>query len=60
MTVPSLLGAADPLALGLLIFGFRLVLLLRDLLAAAISELLATRRGPVEADPVQRSEGTEP
>jgi len=60
VTVPSLLGAADPLALGLLIFGFRLVLLLRDLLAAAISELLAARRTPVEADPVQPSEGTEP
>ena len=60
VTVPSLLGAADPLALGLLIFGFRLVLLVRDLLAAAVSELLAARRRPVEADPVQRSEGAEP
>ena len=60
VTVPSLLGAADPLALGLLIFGFRLVLLLRDLLAAAVSEFLATRRATVEADPVQRSDGTEP
>ncbi len=60
VTVPSLLGAADPLALGLLIFGFRLVLLLRDLLAAAVSELLAARRSPVETDPVRRSEGTEP
>ena len=60
VTVPSLLGAADPLALGILIFGFRLVLLLRDLLAAAVSEFLAARRRPVEADPVQRSKGTEP
>ena len=60
VTVPSLLGAADPLALGLLIFGFRLVLLLRDLLAAAVSEFLAARRRPVEADPVQPSKGTEP
>ena len=60
VTVPSLLGAADPLALGILIFGFRLVLLLRDLLAAAVSELLAARRTTVEADPVQRSDGTEP
>ena len=60
VTVPSLLGAADPLALGLLIFGFRLVLLLRDLLAAAVSELLATRRATVEAGPVQRPGGTEP
>ena len=59
VTVPSLLGAADPLALGILIFGFRLVLLLRDLLAAAVSEFLAARRA-VEADPVQRSEGTAP
>ena len=60
VTVPSLLGAADPLALGILIFGFRVVLLLRDLLAAAVSEFLAARRTAVEADPVQRSEGTEP
>ena len=60
VTVPSLLGAADPLALGILIFGFRLVLLLRDLLAAAVSELLEARRTTVEADPVQRSDGTEP
>ena len=60
MTVPSLLGAADPLSLGILIFGFRLVLLLRDLLAAAVSELLASRRTTVEAGPVQRSDGTEP
>ena len=60
VAVPSLLGAADPLALGILIFGFRLVLLLRDLLAAAVSEFLATRRTTVEADPVQRSDGTEP
>ena len=60
VTVPSLLGAADPLALGILIFGFRLVLLLRDLLAAAVSELLASRRTTVEAGPVQRSDGTEP
>ena len=60
VTVPSLLGAADPLALGILIFGFRLVLLLRDLLAASVSELLAARRTPVEADPVQPSEGAEP
>ena len=60
VTVPSLLGAADPLALGLLIFGFRLVLLLRDLLAAAVSELLAARRTTVEADQVQRSDGTAP
>ena len=60
VTVPSLLGAADPLALGILIFGFRVVLLLRDLLAAAVSELLAARRTRVEAGPVQRPEGTEP
>ena len=60
VTVPSLLGAADPLALGILIFGFRVVLLLRDLLAAAVSEFLAVRRTTVEAGPVQRSEGTEP
>jgi len=60
VTVPSLLGAADPLALGILIFGFRVVLLLRDLLAAAVSEFLAARRTTVEAGPVQRSEGTEP
>ena len=60
VTVPSLLGAADPLAVGILIFGFRLVLLLRDLLAAAVSELLAARRTTVEADPVQRSDGEEP
>ena len=60
VTVPSLLGASDPLALGILIFGFRLVLLLRDLLAAAASEFLAARRTTVEAGPVPRSEGTEP
>ena len=60
VTVPSLLGAADPLALGILIFGFRLVLLLRDLLAAAASELLAARGTTVEAGPVPRSDGTEP
>ena len=60
VTVPSLLGAADPLALGILIFGFRLVLLLRDLLAAAVSELLAAKRTKVEAGPVRRSDGTEP
>ena len=60
VTVPSLLGAADPLALGILIFGFRLVLLLRDLLAAAVSEFLASRRTKVEAPPVRRSDGTEP
>ena len=60
VTVPSLLGAADPLALGILIFGFRVVLLLRDLLAAAVSELLAARRTTVEAAPVRRAEGTEP
>ena len=60
VTVPSLLGAADPLALGILIFGFRLVLLVRDLLAAAVSELLAARRTTVEADPARRLEGTEP
>ena len=60
VTVPSLLGAADPLALGILIFGFRLVLLLRDLLAAAVSELDASRRTKVEAGPVRRSDGAEP
>ena len=60
VTIPSLLGAADPLALGILIFGFRLVLLLRDLLAAAVLELLETRRMTVEAGPVRRSEGTDP
>ncbi|MXW89334.1 MAG: hypothetical protein F4Z54_07390 [Acidimicrobiaceae bacterium] len=60
VTVPSLLGAADPLALGILIFGFRVVLLLRDLLAAAVSELDASRRTKVEAGPVQRSDGAEP
>ena len=60
VTVPSLLGAADPLALGILIFGFRLVLLLRDLLAAAVSEFLDARRTTVEADPMRRPEGTEP
>ena len=59
-TIPSLLGAADPLALGILIFGFRLVLLLRDLLAAATSELLEARRMTVEAGPVRRSDGTDP
>ena len=48
------------LALGILVFGFRLVLLLRDLLAAAVSEFLAARRTTVEGDPVQRSKGTEP
>ncbi|MYB44788.1 MAG: hypothetical protein F4X74_07615 [Acidimicrobiia bacterium] len=60
VTLPSLLGAADPLALGILIFGFRVVLLLRDLLGAAVSEFLAARRMPVEGRPVKRSEGTEP
>ena len=60
VTVPSLLGAADPLALGILIFGFRVVLLLRDLLAAAVSELDASRRTKVEAGPVRRSDGAEP
>lgn len=60
VTVPSLLGAADPLSLGILIFGFRVVLLLRDLLAAAVSELLEARRATVGADPVRRSDGTEP
>ena len=60
VTVPSLLGAADPLTLGILIFGFRLVLLLRDLLAAAVSELDASRRTKVEAGPVPRSDGAEP
>ena len=60
VTIPSLLGAADPLALGILILGFRLVLLLRDLAAAGISELLETRRMTVEAGPVRRSDGTDP
>ncbi|MDE0162692.1 MAG: hypothetical protein OXL98_13260 [Acidimicrobiaceae bacterium] len=60
VTVPSLLGAADPLALGILIFGFRLVLLLRDLLAAAVSELDASRRARAEAGPVRRPDGAEP
>jgi len=60
VTVPSLLGAADPLALGILIFGFRLVLLLRDLLAAAVSELNASRRARAEAGPVRRPDGAEP
>ena len=60
LTIPSLLGAADPLALGILIFGFRLVLLLRDLAAAGISELLETRRMTVEAGPVRRSDGADP
>ncbi len=60
VTVPSLLGAADPLALGILIFGFRLVLLVRDLLAAAVAELLAARRTSAEADPVPRSDGAAP
>ena len=60
VTIPSLLGAADPLTLGILIFGFRLVLLLRDLAAAGISELLETRRMTVEADRVRRPDGTDP
>ena len=60
VTIPSLLGAADPLAFGILTFGFRLVLLLRDLLAAAISELLEARRMTAEAGPARRSDGTDP
>ncbi|MDD9989945.1 MAG: hypothetical protein OXK16_04785 [bacterium] len=60
VTLPSLLGATDPLALGILIFGFRLVLLLRDLLAAAASELLSARRMTVEEGRVKRLESTEP
>ncbi len=59
VTVPSLLGAANPLTLGILIFGFRLVLLVRDLLAAAVSEFLSTRTRPLEAAPLQRSGSTE-
>ncbi len=60
VSVPSLLGAADPLAIGLLIFGFRIVLLLRDLLAAAAAEFLAARGSTVRAGPQPLGNGAEP